>query len=92
MVFEFIGDAWSFITEKVGEGFEEFIDLFRGLFSNLKEFSIPGLIAGVVLTFFLFISRGLFLDRFRVGLPTKILCYVATFIVGYLFMKKAFEQ
>lgn len=88
----FLLDAWEFIREKVSEGFEEFLDMFSGMFSNLNEFSIPGAVAGALMVFLLFVTRGIFMDRFPVGIPTKIVCYVAVFIVGYLFMKSAFDK
>jgi len=93
-----IGDVWEFIVDKVSEGIEEFLDLFRGLFSNLREFSVPGLIAGAVIAAIAFFARGLIITPFTSKMPvgqgifTEIICYVAVFVVGYLMMKRAFEN
>ena len=92
-----ISDAWEWFVEKLSEGWEEFIGLFTGMFSNLNEFSIPGLIAGGLLAFLGFIARNLIITPFTSkmkigqGIATEIICYVAMFIVGYLMMKKAFD-
>lgn len=92
-----LSDAWDWVTEKFSEGWEEFIGLFSGMFSNLKEFSIPGAVAGGIMVFLLFLARGMVLTPFTSrmgaaqGLITSVICYVAVFAVGYLMAKKAFE-
>ena len=93
-----IGDVWDFIKDKFSEGLEEFKGLFSGMFSNLNEFSIPGLVAGGLMVFLLFLARNMILTPFLKLMPVgqkvlmTIVCYVAVFFVGYLMMKAAFEK
>ncbi|MGA2130629.1 MAG: hypothetical protein ABSG05_03410 [Candidatus Pacearchaeota archaeon] len=89
-----LGDVWDWIAEKTGESWETFL----GYFSNLNEFSTPGLVGGIICMGFIFFVRGKLLNPFIKAMPvaqgviTYIICFAGAFIVGYLFMKRAFEQ
>lgn len=86
-------DWWDFLTEKFGESWETFI----GYFTNLSEFSTPGLIAGLIMIVLFIITKGFFIiDKVKVPSGQKLFLYIVgalmVFIVGYLFIKSAFDN
>ena len=81
--FEWIGELWEFIT---------------GIFDNLGEFSIGGLVFGISSAGLVFILRKQMLNPFLVHMgPAEALfwggaTYLGCGITGYLVGKKLFEE
>ena len=80
--FEWLSDVWEFISS---------------MFENIGEFSVIGLVFGVISAGFIFIVRDYMLNPFLVHMGTfeslfwMIATYLACFITGYL-IGKHFEN
>ena len=80
--FEWLSDVWEFISS---------------MFENIEEFSVFGLIFGIISAGFIFIVRDYMLQPFLVHMGTfealfwMIATYLACFVAGYL-MGKHFEN
>jgi len=73
--FEWIGDAGEFFT---------------GFFENIEEFSIIGLVYGIVLVGLVFLFRKQVFVLIH-NLPLKILFFIITFVIGYMMGRKIWE-
>jgi hypothetical protein len=87
------------IWDKIVDEFDYFIsfewisdslEFFSGLFDNLGEFSVIGLIYGIVMVglTYLFRKQVFVLVHF---LPLKILFYLIAFVMGYMMGRKIWE-
>jgi len=81
--FEWFGDIWDFVT---------------GMFENLSEFSITGLVFGVLVVIFIYLLRDYMLTPFllHMGPLTAMFWNIATYvvcaIVGYMVGKRLFDD
>ena len=81
--FEWVGDAWDFIT---------------GMFDNLSEFSIVGLIFGFCVMGFIYALRKYMLNPFLVHMSPGsamfwgIMTYIGSGAVGYMVGKQLFDN
>lgn len=81
--FEWLGDTWEFVT---------------GMFENLGEFSIAGVVFGILSAGLIFFLRQWMLQPFLQNMTPltatfwMIATYIACFVVGYLVGKKMFDE
>lgn len=81
--FEWFGDIWDFVT---------------GIFENISEFSITGLVFGIATIIFIYLLRDYMLTPFLIhmGPMTSTFWMVATYagcgIFGYLIGKRLFDD
>ena len=80
--FEWVPDLWEFI---------------QTMFENIKEFSVIGLVLGIIGAGFVFVLRNKMLNPFLVHMSPgmaifwSVATYIGTFIAGYL-VGKHFEN
>lgn len=94
-----LDEIWDFIVEgweNFIEGIQEIPEFFSGLFENIWEFSIPGIIGGIVMVFLTSMMLGK-LDYFtQLSGISKILngamFYIVAFILGYIPVKRVFDM
>ena len=88
-----LDEIWDFIVE----GFTSVLEFFSTLFDNMGEFSITGLIFGIIGVGFIFMTRKYMLNSFLVHMgPLEAwiwggLTYLGCFVGGY-FIGKHFEH
>jgi hypothetical protein len=92
-------DIWDWLVEQFSDTWEITVDTFSGLFSNLNEFSIPGIVGGIVCVGFIYLVRSYTITPFLKYMPsllgriiTQFFTYIICFAAGYIFIKHAFEQ
>ena len=98
-----IEDVWDFITEKLGEAWDELVDLpsnlgeiFSGIFENLGEFSGAGLFFGIISVGIIYLFRNNVFKAFE-AFPAgqRILwqgmIFIGCFVAGYLIGKRVFD-
>jgi hypothetical protein len=87
-IWEKIEDEFDYLFS--GEWFGDIGEFFSGFFENIGEWSIIGVVYGIlmVLLVFLFRNKVLFLIH---NLPLKILIYIVAFVIGYLMGRKVWE-
>lgn len=87
-IWEKIQDEFDYLISF--EWFSDIGEYFSGFFDNLGEFSIIGVIYGVVMVFlvYLFRKQVFVLVHF---FPLKILFYIIAFIMGYMMGRKIWE-
>lgn len=94
-------DIWDSFTDEMsyiftGEFFGDVGEFFSGMFENIGEFSVGGLVQGLVMgaaTYYV-INKLDFITQ--ASLPSRmfytILCLLVTFIYGYLSGKKIWDN
>lgn len=93
---EFFEEIWEGFLEGIdyfisGEIFLDINDFISGFFEGIKEFSIIGLIYGLVLVTLVYLFRkSIFIGVH--GIVLQLFFYLITFIIGYLIGKRFLEQ
>lgn len=90
-----LGSIWDRIQDEFdylisGDWFSEIGEFFSNFFENLGEFSIIGVVYGIVMVVlvYLFREQVFVLVKF---LPLKILFYIIAFFMGYMMGRKIWE-
>lgn len=93
-IFDRIQDEWDYLISF--EWFEDVKDFFSGLFENISEFSLIGLIYGIIMVFLVYLLRKkVFVFVETLDPVTKIilypLFYIFAFIIGYIMGRRIWE-
>jgi hypothetical protein len=87
-IWEKIQDEFSYLFS--GEWFGDVGEFFSGFWDNIEEFSIIGMVYGIVMVglVFLFRKQVFVLIHF---LPLQILFFIIAFVIGYMMGRKIWE-
>lgn len=95
-VCETVQDQFNYLISF--EWWSDFWEFFFGMFENLNEFSIWGILGAVIMVGFIFVTSDMMLFSFTQYMDvfsrivTVIATYVSSAVVGYLMFKKLFDD
>ena len=88
-------DIWDYFLDGIdywisGEVFSDIGDFFSGFFENITDFSIMGILHGIILVVLVYVFRSSVFVLVTNPIM-RIFYYIVAFIMGYLMGKRAWD-
>jgi len=91
-----IGDFFSDGWDNFVDGIQEIPEFMSGLFENFWEFSIPGIIGGIIMVVLthMTLNKLVYFTQLSGGgkIIQSIIFYVFAFVLGYISVKRGFDM